>query len=261
MSMHASLETVVTLQQAEERLPEERGETAVADDEELDAAVLGLGEDGLRLGLAALRGGLDAPPDHPRAGVARLARGAHGLHEIPAVRASAPAEEHRDRGAGGPAGRRARGPGPGGAVVRVGHVDVQEQDVVALHDGVGERPLHGRRRLAAGVGDDHDEPRLGRRAAAAAATAAAPPEVDQGHAAAAAGRRCRMHARAARSLAGLARLIGDRTSAKGSSVCQEWGRSRRGGEAHARQLRSREAALVGDAAARGRPPGFTGAGG
>jgi hypothetical protein len=183
-------------------LPEERGETAVADDEELDAAALGLGEDGLRLGLAALRGGLDARPVHPRAGVPRLARGAHGLHEIPAVRA--PAEERRDRGAGGPAGRRARG--PGGAVVGVvGHVDVEEQDVVALDDGVGERPLHGRRRLAARVGDDHDEPRLGRRAsrARAAPAATAPPEVDQSHAAAA-GRRCRMHPRHAASPAWLA---------------------------------------------------------
>lgn len=161
----------------------------MADDEELDAAALGLGEDGLRLGLAALGGRLDALGVHPRARVPRSASGAHRLHELPGVRPGA-AEEHRERGAAAAAGPRPRG--PRGAVVRVGHVDVEEQDVVALDDGVRERPLHRRRRLAAGVRDDHHEPRLGRRGPRASAAGAAPSEVDLGHAGA--GRRCRMHA-------------------------------------------------------------------
>jgi hypothetical protein len=148
----------------------------LADDEELDAAALGLGEDGLRLGLAALGGGIYALGVHPRARVPRPARGAHRLHELPRrVRAAGAAEERRDRGAGAAAGPRPRGPRR--AAVRVWHVHVEQQDVVALDDGVGERPLHRRRRLAAGLRDDHHQTRLGR----PRASSAAPSQVDLGH--------------------------------------------------------------------------------
>lgn len=71
-------------------VPEEGGDAAVADDEELNAAALGLGEDGLGLGLAALGGGLDAQGADAGARVPRLARGAHRLHEIGVPAAPAP---------------------------------------------------------------------------------------------------------------------------------------------------------------------------
>lgn len=141
-------------------VPEEGGDAAVADDEELDAAALGLGEDGLGLGLAALGGGLDAQGADAGARVPRLARGAHRLHEIGVPR-GAGAEERRERGPGAPAGAGARRPGAARGVG--GHVDVEEQDGVPLGDGVRERPLHRRRRLAPRVSDDHHQPRLPRR--------------------------------------------------------------------------------------------------
>ena len=74
--------------QDDAHLPEEGGHAALANDEDLDAPSLGLGEDGLRLGFPALGSWLDALPVHTARGVPRFARGAHRLHEIHRLRAA-----------------------------------------------------------------------------------------------------------------------------------------------------------------------------